>query len=54
MQAQLTRQAAASDLRLRDQQLPDNLHVRSPDRATTNYPRLDYLRPSAVQLRVAN
>ncbi len=54
MQAQLTRQAATSGLRLRDQQLPNNLHIRSRDRATTNYPRLDYLRPSAVQLRVAH
>ena len=51
MQAQLTSQAGASSPRLRRQQLPDNLHIRSRDRATTNYPRLDYLRPSAVQLR---
>jgi hypothetical protein len=54
MQAQLTRQTGASDLRLCGQQLPDNLHIRSRDRATTNYPRLDYLRPSAVQLRQPN
>lgn len=54
MQAQVTSQARASGLRLRDQQLPHNLHVRSRDRAATNYPRFDYLRPSAIQLREAN
>jgi hypothetical protein len=51
LHAQVTSQAGASGLRLRNQQLSHNLHVRSRDRATTNYPRFDYLRSSAIQLR---
>ena len=51
MRAQATSQAGTSDLRLLDQKLPHSLHVRSGDRSATNYPRLNYLRPSAIQLR---
>ena len=54
MRTQLTSQARTSGLRLLGQQLPHSLHVRSRDPSATNHPRLDYLRPSAIQLREAN
>jgi hypothetical protein len=51
MRAQAASQAGTSSLRLLDKQLPHSLHVRSSDPSATNYPRLNYLRPSAIQLR---
>jgi hypothetical protein len=50
MRAQAASQAGTSSLRLLDKQLPHSLHVRSCDRSATNYPRLNYLRPSVIQL----
>ena len=54
MGAQVTRQAATPGLRLLDKKPSHSLHVRSSDHAASNYPRFEYLRPSAIQLREAS
>ena len=54
MHAQPTSQVGTSGLRLFGKQPSHSLHVRGNDRSATNYPRFDYLRPSAIQLRRAN
>jgi hypothetical protein len=53
MRAQATSQARTPGLRLLDKKPPHRLHVGSSDRSATDYPRFDYLRPSAIQLRGA-
>jgi hypothetical protein len=54
MRAQATSQPGTSGLRLLDKQPPHRLQVRSSDRSAANYPRFDYLRPNAIQLRKAS
>jgi hypothetical protein len=54
MHTQFPRQAGTSGLRLLDQELPHSLYVRSRDPSTTNYPRFNYLRPSAIQITPGN
>ena len=50
MCAQATSQTGTSGLRLLGHKSSHSLHVRSTHRSTANYPRFDYLRPSAIQL----
>jgi len=54
MRTQAASQAGTSGLRLLGKKPSHSLHVRGNDRAATDYPRFDYLRPSAIQLRRAN
>jgi hypothetical protein len=53
MRTQLPRQTGTSGPRRLDQELLHSLYLRSRDPSATNYPRFNYLRRSAIQLRQA-
>jgi hypothetical protein len=50
MHAQRKRQTGTSGLRLLNQQPLHGRYIRSRNGSATNYPRFDYLQPSAIQL----
>jgi hypothetical protein len=50
MRTQATSQSGTSSLRLLHEKLLHSLDVSKCDGSTPNYPRFNYLRPSAIQL----